>query len=185
VRSLRRLPIRFSNSHDIHTVIASQRVGAKRGPMTGSARQSMLQQSKSGLLRFARNDGDLLWAHLRISATQCARMLLDTFALQRGRGECRVPGAPAASCAHGGSEYAHEYSQRGRRDRPTFPTQWFYGLYVISPAIGLSCHRRWQKMTSTNLTPASRRQDHTTSPSARPRPRQGAARVHRIPLQRP
>jgi hypothetical protein len=30
----------------------------------------------------------------------------------RGRGECRMPDAPAASCAHIGSEYAHEYSQR-------------------------------------------------------------------------
>ena len=34
---------------------------------------------------------------------------------------------------------------------------------------------------STDLTPASGRQDHTTSPSAGLRIRQGAARVHRIP----
>jgi hypothetical protein len=34
---------------------------------------------------------------------------------------------------------------------------------------------------STNLTPASRRQDHTISPSASQRVRQSAARVHRIP----
>jgi hypothetical protein len=39
-------------------------------------------------------------------------------------------------------KYAHEYSQRVRRDHPAFPTQWFYGLYVISPVIGLVCHRR-------------------------------------------
>jgi hypothetical protein len=32
-----------------------------------------------------------------------------------------------------------------------------------------------------NLTPASRRQDHTTSPSATQRIRQRAVRVHRIP----
>jgi hypothetical protein len=48
--------------------------------------------------------------------------------------------------------------------------------FVLSPAIGLSCHRR-QRMkgspapgragfASADLTPASRRQDHTTSPSA-------------------
>jgi hypothetical protein len=41
-------------------------------------------------------------------------------------------------------EYAHEYSQRRHRIHPAFPTQWFYGLYVISPGTGLSCprHRR-------------------------------------------
>jgi hypothetical protein len=41
----------------IKTVIASQRVGAKRRPMTGSAKQSRMQ-GKTGLLRrFApRND---------------------------------------------------------------------------------------------------------------------------------
>ena len=51
--------IQFSNSDDIHNVIASQRVGAKRRPMTGSAKQSIAQQGKRGLLRrFApRNDG--------------------------------------------------------------------------------------------------------------------------------
>src|SRR5437762_12226826 len=37
--------------------------------------------------------------------------------------------------------------------------------FVISPVIGLFCHRR-QRKASANLTPASRRQDHTTSPSA-------------------
>jgi hypothetical protein len=65
------------------------------------------------------------------------------------------------------------------------PRNGFNGLYVISPAIGLSCHRRWQKMTSTNLTPASRRQDHTTSPSASALFVKSAAHVHRIPRQRP
>ena len=60
----------------------------------------------------------------------------------RGRGECRVPNAPAAWCAHSGSEYAHQYSQRRHRKHPAFPTQWFYGLYVISPATNSFCHRR-------------------------------------------
>ena len=60
----------------------------------------------------------------------------------RGRRECRVPNAPAASCALGVVKYAHEYSQRRHRKHPAFPTQWFYGLYVISPATNSSCHRR-------------------------------------------
>src|ERR1700693_23892 len=48
--------------------------------------------------------------------------------------------------------------------------------FVLSPVIGLSCHRRLRikglsapgraDFASANLTPASRRQDHTTSPSA-------------------
>jgi hypothetical protein len=38
--------------------------------------------------------------------------------------------------------------------------------FGLSPVIGLSCHRRQRKFSSANLTPASRRQDHTTSPSA-------------------
>jgi hypothetical protein len=36
-----------------------------------------------------------------------------------------------------GSEYAHEYSQRGRQSHPASPRNGFNGVYVISPAIGL------------------------------------------------
>jgi hypothetical protein len=38
--------------------------------------------------------------------------------------------------------------------------------FVLSPVIGLYCHRRRRELLPANLTPASRRQDHTTSPSA-------------------
>ena len=48
--------------------------------------------------------------------------------------------------------------------------------FVLSPVTGLVCHRRsadmvlskpgWADATSANLTPASGRQDHTTSPYA-------------------
>ena len=55
--------------------------------------------------------------------------------------------------------------------------------FALSPVIGLFCHRRPQEACfSQNLTPASRRQDHTTSPSASQAPLvKCAARVHRIP----
>src|SRR3984957_18462723 len=100
----------------------------------------------------------------------------------RGRGECRVPNAPAASCALWGSEYAHEYSQRRHRKHPAFPTQWFYGLYVISPGTGLFCPRHFRGIVSReNLAPASGRQDHTTSPSAAAPLVLRRIRVHRIP----
>jgi hypothetical protein len=51
--------------------------------------------------------------------------------------------------------------------------------FVISPVIGLGCHRRFA--SAQNLTPASRRQDHTTSPSASARFVKRAISVHRIP----
>src|SRR3954467_2167639 len=51
--------------------------------------------------------------------------------------------------------------------------------FVISPVIGLGCHRRFALLQ--NLTPASRRQDHTTSPSAPARFVKRAISVHRIP----
>jgi hypothetical protein len=43
--------------------------------------------------------------------------------------------------------------------------------FVLSPVNGLVCHRHQRKLVFANLTPASRRQNHTTSPSANPRPR--------------
>jgi hypothetical protein len=52
--------------------------------------------------------------------------------------------------------------------------------FVLSPVIGLYCHRR-QRSASANLTPASGRQDHTTSPSASAPFVKGANHVHRIP----
>src|SRR5229473_7421053 len=87
---------------------------------------------------------------------------------QRGRGECRVPSAPAASCAKWVVQDAHEYSQRSHRKSPGIPARNGFTAYVeLSPAIGLSCHRRLRKSLPANLTPASRRQDHTILPSAR------------------
>ena len=56
--------------------------------------------------------------------------------------------------------------------------------FALSPVTGLSCHRRSRKSPCENLTPASGRQDHTTSPSAHAL-RQERRRVHRIPHQRP
>jgi hypothetical protein len=38
--------------------------------------------------------------------------------------------------------------------------------FVLSPVTGLSCHRHPAQFPAPNLTPASGRQDHTTSPSA-------------------
>ena len=100
-----------------------------------------------------------------------------------GRGECRVPNAPAASCALGVVEYAHEYSQRRHRKHPAFPTQWFYGLLRALPGdqalLTPSSARRVGVVA--NLAPASGRQNHTASPSATASARLTLRRVHRIP----
>ena len=57
--------------------------------------------------------------------------------------------------------------------------------FVLSPVTGLSCHRRSRKSPCENLTPASGRQDHTTSPSASALLVSQRQSVHRIPHQRP
>ena len=55
--------------------------------------------------------------------------------------------------------------------------------FVLSPGTGLSCPRRRPRCKSTAacLTPASGRQDHTTSSSAFAPPVLRRRRVHRIP----
>jgi hypothetical protein len=63
--------------------------------------------------------------------------------------------------------------------------------FVLSPVTGLFCHRRladigasqpgWADAPPQNLTPASGRQDHTTSPSAFMPLVNGTISVHRIP----
>jgi hypothetical protein len=54
--------------------------------------------------------------------------------------------------------------------------------FALSPVTGLVCHRRQAEFLPRDLTPASGRQDHTTSPSASARFVKRATRVHRIPL---
>src|ERR1700722_9843018 len=112
--------------------------------------------------------------HLRILAARYVRGLPKTPAPEnRGRGECRAPDAPAASCAllvasmH--TSIHSEPSENTRHSR----TQWFTAYTVLSPVIGfpvtVACER------FANLMPASRHQDHTTSPSALASPVKRAA----------
>src|SRR6202166_3755610 len=95
----------------------------------------------------------------------------------RGRGECRVPAAPAASCA---SVESTRVVTTVAPEHPAFPHAMVLTVsFVLSPVIGLVCHRRLR--FPADLTPASRRQDHTTLPSASAQFVKRAARVHRIP----
>jgi hypothetical protein len=93
-----------------------------------------------------------------------------------GRGECRVPAAPAVSCAlcSGRTHTSNnEYTGIARHS----PTQWFYGLCRALPGDRallppssrgyLACPRPvGPTCLPQNLTPASGRQDHTILPSA-------------------
>ena len=97
----------------------------------------------------------------------------------RGRRECRAPGAPAAACAKAESKKAHALV-RSHREHPAFPAQWFTAYFVLSPAIGLFCHRRLAD-TSTRLdasVEASGPHDFAVRLSA---VRHKRIRVHRIP----
>ncbi len=144
-------------------------------------------------------------------AAQCARAIDLSLAPQRGRGECRMPAAPAVSCAIIVVERTRVTTSTPAS--PGIPARnGFTTYFALSPVTGLFCHRRPRTnvvsapgradTTSANLTPASGRQDHTTSPSAASslvralwtahefitRPaipsRAKRCRVHRIPAQR-
>ena len=107
-------------------------------------------------------------------AARCAR------AVHLSRAPLRAWGMPGARCTHSpacevGS--AHGSSPQVHRDHPAFPhAMVLTASFVLSPVTGLVCHRHqrikvlslpgWADKTSANLTPASGRQDHTTSPSA-------------------
>jgi hypothetical protein len=93
----------------------------------------------------------------------------------RGRGECRVPAAPAASCAK--CSNAHECRHHESTGTPGIPARNGFNGFLralpgdrafLSPSssgYGFVCPvgPTWPPL---DLTPASRRQDHTTSPSA-------------------
>jgi hypothetical protein len=68
----------------------------------------------------------------------------------RGRRECRVPNAPAASRAK--LSEAHERSHHGHTGfKPRHsPRNGFTAYSALSPATNSSCHRRWRIKGSSN-----------------------------------
>ena len=87
-----------------------------------------------------------------------------------------MPGAQCTRSLACKSEVSTRVSSpQVHRKHPTFPHAMVLTVYfVLSPVTGLFCHRRLRTnvlskpgradSTSANLTPASGRQDHTTSP---------------------
>ena len=87
--------------------------------------------------------------------------LLPALFNQRAQG-CRAPDPPAAARGVVVNTRVSHHGYTGKR--PAFPAQWFNGLFralpgdrALLPPSSTDC--------SANLTPASGRQDHTTSPS--------------------
>ena len=61
----------------------------------------------------------------------------------RGRREYRVHAAPAVSCAKVHKRNAHEHTGSAEAIRHSLRNG-FTAYFALSPAIGLSCHRRWR-----------------------------------------
>jgi len=89
---------------------------------------------------------------------------------KRGRREDRVRAAPAVSRAIAHRERAHEHTGSAETLRPSLRNG-FTAYFVLSPVNG-SFATVISGILPANLTPAPRRQDHTTSPYASHHPRQ-------------
>jgi hypothetical protein len=93
-----------------------------------------------------------------------------------------MPGARCARSLACELKKAHERSHHGHTGITRHsPRSGFNAYIALSSVTGLSCHRRLRKLPSANLTPASGRQDHTTSPSAATTLVLHRCHVHRIP----
>ena len=105
-------------------------------------------------------------AHSRSRGADSARGLLEILPLSKKRAQ----GRPGARCTRGlACQMRTQKRTRAYRfsgSIPAFPAQWLYGLLRALPGERLFCHRRRARMNLRNLTPAPRRQDHTTSPYA-------------------
>src|SRR4051794_20310913 len=104
-------------------------------------------KQKAGLLRCARNDG--IKGHTStathtsaFSRRECVRGVKTICAFpMEGRGECRVPTHPQPRMQ---SKKAYELVTTGKPDDPAFPHAVVLTVsFVISPVIGLCCHRRF------------------------------------------
>src|SRR5229473_1832148 len=145
--------------------------------IASAAKQSISprKERKNGLLRFARNDGP---DYKRDFAPRGTKRPSRAFISRppRGRGECRVPDAPAASCALciGGTHTSNnEYTgSPGIPARNGFNSlcRALPGDRALLPPSSrgyLACPRPvGPTRLPQNLTPASGRQDHTILPSA-------------------
>ena len=154
-------------------------------------------------LRFVRHCERSEAIHTRRQAAErwncfaCARNDVDTASRSRGLIRPRFAGNFPPSESEGAGKtgcllhprsrvrFAHKQkvhtSIQGSGSIPAFPAQWLYGLLRALPGERLFCHRRPREaLPLADLTPAPRRQDHTTSPYAQATLVSRGSRVHRI-----
>jgi hypothetical protein len=119
---------------------------------------------------------------LRIPATRSARIMPESSAPKRAWG------MPGARCTRGlvrKGKWGCTHEHTGSAEAPGIPARdGFNGFLRALPGDRALLPPSFADR-STTLTPASGRQDHTTSPSAIAPFVKGATSVHRIPPQRP
>src|SRR5205823_12962355 len=118
---------------------------------------------RDGLLRFARNDVDIVSPSRDVIRPRLASSF----------GPLRLEGAGKTGCLlHPRSRVRFAQTKlhtsiQGSGSIPAFPAQWFYGLLRALPGERLFCLRRPREASLLkDLTPAPRRPNHTTSPYA-------------------
>jgi hypothetical protein len=132
---------------------------------------------RDGLLRFARNDGKHAFTISRLDLPEaCYRISL--------RSSQRAQGMPGARCTRGlvcksVQKGAHEHT--GSAEASDIPCAMVLRLISCSPRRTGLVVTVVSGIASTNLTPASGRQDHTTSPYASVTIVRRNISVHRIP----
>src|SRR4051812_20596083 len=84
---------------------------------------------------------------LRSRGAECARVVPEFFTFtQEGGGEYRVPTHPQPRMQ---SKKAYELVTTGKPDDPAFPHAMVLTVsFVISPVIGLCCHRRFARLSA-------------------------------------
>ena len=161
-----------------HSVNHRWRCGFPVKPsLPGLTRQSIFLRERSSLRRlmdarvkpghdawvcvaFVRGHGLAISPQVCTSCSRIFRLLKI-----RGRGECRVPNAPAASCALGSWSMHTSIHSGGTGNIRHSPRNGFTAYIVLSLGTGPSCPHRPRDDLAT-LASASGGQDHTPSPSA-------------------
>jgi hypothetical protein len=155
---------------------------ANARPMTGSAKQSIAQQGSkldcfAALAMTARCES-------AFSPRVFARGLPKTFrSPERGHRECRALDAPAAWWAEWDRIATPVVVTTVTPETPGIPRAMVYSLLRALPGEPGLFATVISGISSTDLIPASGRQDHTTSPSALGAFVSGTLRVHRIPAR--
>ena len=193
-----RLPEINGQSHSALGKIAHQDRGIQY------AATSRFHHQRSGILgrpvlsaQLRTRPGDDVGICVRDLATRCARGLQinrprKMRAQATPRGRSAIPrgeqGRPGARCTRGlackwTEKGAHEHTGSAEAVRPSLRNG-FTAYFVLSLATGFLSPSSPRSLLLRNLTPASGRQDHTTSPSTSRAVRQKRIGVHRIPSQR-